>query len=150
MLSALTSFSQGESIRKSVLHEIMTDSLFKSMNSFFEVVIEDFTKQKVTKKNVDKFIEYLSKNSVDEVQSLNFLDPQKTKKDLMIQYIREDLMTLVGSKIVFQFISWDGWDGKTPYVMFRFDLKHKDYDKQFLVIIDTKNKIHSILTVNSR
>ncbi len=150
MLSSLISFSQGELIKNTLLHEIMTDSLFKSMNNFCDVVIEDFTKQKVTKKNVENFIDYISKNSADVVQSVNFLNPQKTKKDSMIEYMREDLMTLVGSNIVFQYISWDGWDGKTPYVMFRFDLKHEDYDKQFLVIIDTKNKIHTIFSVNSK
>jgi len=150
MLPAFLSFSQGESIKNTALHEIMTDSLYKSMTYFCQEVIDDFTKTKVTKKNVDKFINFLSKNSAKEVQSLNFLSPEKTKKDSMIDYIRKDLMTLVGSNVHFQYKAWDGWDGKSPYVMFRFDLVHKDYDKQFVVIIDTKNKVHTIFSVNSR
>jgi hypothetical protein len=150
MLVALNNFSQNSSKKDVIMEKIMTDSLFKSMTTFCQEVINDFTKTKVSKKNVDKFISYLRKNSAEEVQSLSCLSPQKTKKDTMIKYVRDDLMTLVGSNVHFQYITWDGWDGESPYVMFRFDLVHKDYNKQFVVITDTKKKIHTIFSVNSR
>ncbi len=148
LLITLTGFSQKKSNK--TMHEVMTDSLFQSMTTFCQEVIDDFTKTKITKKNVDKFISYLTINSAEEVQSLSCLNPQKTKKDTMINYVRDDLMTLAGSNVYFQYITWDGWDGESPYVMFRFDLVHKDYNKQFVVITDTKKKIHTIFSVNSR
>lgn len=150
LLLTLTTVGFSQKNSKKTTSEIMTDSLFQSMRTFCVEVIDDFTKEPVTKKNVDKFIGYLSNHSAEEVQSMDYLSPYKTKKDTMIDYVRNDLMNLVGSEIIFQYIGWDGWDGKTPYVGFRFDLKHKNYDKQFIVIIDTKNTVHSIFSLNSR
>lgn len=150
LLLTLTTVVFSQKKTNKTMHDVMTDSLFNSMKYFCQEVIDDFTNTKITKKNVDRFINFLSKNSAEEVQSLNFLNPEKTKKDSMINYVREDLMTLVGSNVYFKYITWDGWDGESPYTMFRFDLVHKDYRKQFVVIVDTQKKVHTIFSVNSR
>lgn len=63
LLITLTGFSQKKSNK--TMHEVMTDSLFQSMTTFCQEVIDDFTKTKITKKNVDKFISYLTKNSAE-------------------------------------------------------------------------------------
>lgn len=136
--------------RKKSKSEIMRDSLWNSVYNFCLVVDKYLDKDYVTQVDVNNFLNYVSCNMRDSLQSSEFFVPYTVSKEQAMIYLTEQTKDMIGSKCNYSFISWDGWDGKTPYTGFRFDVSHNGYKDQFLIIVSTTNKVHCIFSVNSK
>ena len=130
--------------------KVMEDSLMKSLTQFCNTTKIFLDKDYVTQTDVNNFINYVYKNMPDSLQSSDFYVPQTVTKNQALVYLTEQTKDMVGQKCVFSLSSWDGWDGKSPYTGFRFDISHNGYKDQFLVIVSTTNKVHCIFSVNSK
>jgi hypothetical protein len=146
VLSVTTSlFSQNKS--KS---DVMVDSLWKSLHTFCSTAEKYFDKEYVTQSDVNNFLTYVYKHMGDSVQSSDFYLPYTVSKNQALVFLTDQTKDMVGSKCDYSFVSWDGWDGETPYTGFRFNISHNGYNDQFLVIVSTTNEIRCILSVNSK
>ena len=131
-------------------NEIMSDSLWKSLRQFCITTEKHLSKDYVTQSDVNNFINYVYKSMPDSLQSSEFCFPYTVSKNQALVYLTDQTKDMVGQKCVFTWGSWDGWDGKSPYTGFRFDISHNGYKDQFLVIVSTTNKVHCIFSVNSK
>jgi hypothetical protein len=145
LLFNLTSLSQGK-INKS---EMMEDSLWRSLSKFCSVTKKYLDKEKVTQSDVDNFLKYVFQHMKDTVQSSTFWLPKDYSKKEAMGLLVDQTRDLINKKCTFKFISWDGWDGKTPCTGFDFDIHHDGYRDQFLMIVDTKDNIYCIFSSNS-
>ena len=130
--------------------EIMSDSLWDAVYEFCSVTKKHLIKEKVSKKDLDNYIKYLSEHMPDSLQSSDFFVPYTVSKAQALENIREQTKDMIGSKCSYSFVSWDGWDGKTPFTGFRFNINHDGYKDQFLVIVSTSNNIHCLFSANSK
>jgi hypothetical protein len=147
VFSITTSFFSQNKKPKS---EIMSDSLWKSLRQFCNTTEKHLSKDYVTQTDVNNFINYVYKSMPDSLQSSEFCFPYTVSKNQALVYLTDQTKDMVGQKCVFTWGSWDGWDGKSPYTGFRFDISHNGYKDQFLVIVSTTNKVHCIFSVNSK
>jgi hypothetical protein len=150
--NTLTKTQNKKSIKTSDenLKKIMDDSLWKCVYEFCSLVEKYLNKNLVTQNDVDCFLNYVYQNMLDSVQSSTFCIPEDFTRIEAIDLVKRQTEDLINKKCVYEFKSWDGWDGKTPFVGFDFNISHDDYVDQFLVIVNTKNKISSIFSVNSK
>jgi hypothetical protein len=147
VLSLTTSvFSQNKKPKS----EIMSDSLWTSVYKFCKTSEKYLDNESVTQADVNNYINYVYNNMTDSLQSSEFCFPYTVSKNQALAYLTEQTKDMVGQKCVFTWGSWDGYDGKTPYTGFRFDISHNGYKDQFLVIVSTTNKVHCIFSVNSK
>jgi len=130
--------------------EVMEDSLWTSVYKFCKTAEKYLNKDYVSEYDVNNFLTYLYHHMGDSVQTTDFYVPFTVTKDESMTYLNNQTKDMVGSKCQYSFVSWDGWDGKTPYTSFRFDVSHNGYKDQFLVIVSTKNKVTSIFSINSK
>lgn len=130
--------------------EMMEDSLWKSLYKFCKTTETYLNKDYVSQVDVNNFLTYLYNHMGDSVQTTDFYVPFTTTKDQAMSYLTEQTKDMVGSSCKYYFVSWDGWDGKTPFTGFRFDILHDGYKDQFLVIVNTKNEVTSIYSINSK
>lgn len=146
VLSVTTSlFSQ-----KKNKSEMMRDSLWKSVYHFSSVVDKYLDKDYVTQYDVNNFLSYVYSHMGDSVQSSDFYLPYTVSKDQAMVFLTDQTKDMVGSKCDYSFVSWDGWDGKTPYTAFRLNVSHNGYKDQLMVIVSTTNEIRCIFSVNSK
>lgn len=129
--------------------EIMSDSLWKSLRQFCITTEKHLSKDYVTQGDVNNFLSFIYSSMLDSLQSSDFCIPYTVSKNQALVFLTEQTKDMVGQKCVFSLSSWDGWDGKTPYTGFRFDISHNGYKDQFLVIVSTTNKVHCIFSANS-
>ncbi len=141
-----TVFSQNKKPKS----ETMSDSLWTSVYKFCKTSEKYLDNERVTQADVNNFINYVYNNMTDSLQSSEFYFPYTVSKNQALVYLTEQTKDMVGQKCVFNWGSWDGWDGKTPYTGFRFDISHNGYKDQFLVIVSTTNEVHCIFSVNSK
>lgn len=130
--------------------ELMRDSLWKSVSKFCTMLSKCLDKDYVTQTDVDNFLGYVYSNMGDSVQSSDFYLPYTVSKNQAMLYLTDQTKDMVGTKCDYSFVSWDGWDGETPYTGFRVNVSHNGYNDQFLVIVSTTNKIRCIFSVNSK
>jgi hypothetical protein len=130
--------------------EVMEDSLWTSVYKFCKISEKYLDNDCVTQTDVNNFISYVYKSMADSLQSSEFYLPYTVSKNQALVYLTEQTKDMVGQKCVFTWGSWDGWDGKSPYTGFRFNISHNGYKDQFLVIVNTTNQIHCIFSVNSK
>lgn len=139
-------FSQNKKTKS----EKMSDSLWTSVYTFCKTSEKYLDNECVTQTDVNNFISYVYKSMPDSLQSSEFCFPYTVSKNQALVYLTEQTKDMVGQKCVFTWGSWDGWDGKSPYTGFRFDISHNGYKDQFLVIVSTTNQVHCIFSVNSK
>jgi hypothetical protein len=130
--------------------KVMEDSLWKSLRQFCITTEKHLSKDYVTQSDVNNFLTFIYSSMVDSLQSSEFYIPYTVTKNQALVYLNEQTKDMVGQKCVFSLSSWDGWDGKSPYTGFRFNISHNGYKDQFLVIVSTTNKVHCIFSVNSK
>jgi len=145
VLSSTPFFSQSKNEKN-----LMEDSLWKSLYQFCITTEKYLNKDFVTQKDVNNYLNYIQTHMGDSVQTTDFFVPFMANKNEAMIYLTEQIKDMVGSKCVYRFVSWDGWDGSTPFTGFRFDICHNGYKDQFLVIVNTTNQIRSIFSVNSK
>jgi hypothetical protein len=131
------------------LKKTMNDSLYAAIMNFFEILNHTIAKEMVTKKDVELFLEYTYKHMADTLQTSENFFPYDDSKENAIKNLRKQTNDLVGKKCKFIDGGWDGWDGKSPYTSYRFDIEHDNYLDQFIMILSTKNKITCIYSADS-
>lgn len=94
---------------------------------------------------VNNFLNYVYSNMPDSVQSSDFCFPYTVFKDKAMFFLKEQTKDIIGSKCDYSFVSWDGYDGETPYTGFRLNISHNGYNDQ--VIVSTTNEIRCIFSV---
>jgi hypothetical protein len=147
VLSVTTSvFSQTKKSKS----EVMRYSLWSSVYKFSLIVDEYLDKEFVQQADVTNFLSYVYSNMPDSVQSSDFWFPYTVSKDKAMDFLKEQTKDMIGSKCDYSFVSWDGWDGETPYTGFRLNISHNGYNDQFMVIVNTTNEIRCIFSVNSK
>lgn len=147
VLSLTTSgFSQSKKPKS----EMMRDSLWTSVYNFCLVVDKYLDKDYVTQTDVNNFLKYVYNNMTDSVQSSDFYQPYTVSKDQALSFLTNQTKDMVGSKCDYTFVSWDGWDGRSPYTCFRLNVSHDGYNDQLMVIVSTTNEVHCIFSVNSK
>lgn len=139
-------FSQNKKTKS----EKMSDSLWTSVYKFCKTSEKHLDNESVTQTDVNNFISYVYKSMPDSLQSSEFCFPYTVSKNQVLVFLTEQTKDMVGQKCIFTWGSWDGWDGKSPYTGFRFDISHNGYKDQFLVIVSTTNQVHCIFSVNSK
>jgi hypothetical protein len=130
--------------------KVMVDSLWKSLYQFCTTAEKYLDKDYVTQSDVNNFLKYVYSHMGDSLQSSDSYIPYTVPKNLALSFITDQTKDMVGSKCEYSFVSWDGWDGETPYTGFRFDISHDGYKDQFLVIVSSKNEIRCIFSINSK
>jgi hypothetical protein len=130
--------------------DIMRDSLWTAVYNFCLVVDKYLDKDNVTQTDVTNFLSYIESNMVDSVQSTESWIPYTVSKNQALVFLTEQTKDMIGQKCNYSFLSWDGWDGRTPYTGFRLDVLHNGYKDQFLVIVNTTNHVHCIFSANSK
>lgn len=147
VLSLTTS---GFSQNKKPKSEMMKDSLWTSVYNFCLVVDKYLDKDYVTQSDVNNFLKYVYSNMTDSVQSSDFYQPYTVSKNQALSFLTDQTKDMVGSKCDYTFVSWDGWDGISPYTCFRLNVSHNGYKDQLMVIVSTTNEVHCIFSVNSK
>lgn len=131
-------------------NEVMRDSLWSSVYKFSLIIDKYLDKECVMQKDVNNFLNYVYSNMPDSVQSSDFCFPYTVFKDKAMFFLKEQTKDIIGSKCDYSFVSWDGYDGETPYTGFRLNISHNGYNDQFMVIVSTTNEIRCIFSVNSK
>ncbi len=145
MFTFNVSFSQNNSMRKT-----MNDSLYKTVYNFFGVLGKTIVKDKVTKNDINNFLTYVYEHMRDTVQSSEDLFPEHYSKSDAIKLLKTQVSDLIGKKCKYIDGGWDGWDGRSPYTAYRFDIEHDNYSDQFVMVLSTKNEITCIYSFNSK
>lgn len=128
---------------------IMNDSLGQAVNNFCIVVQNYLCKNIATQKDVDDFLNYVYTHADDTLQSSESIFPYDVPKDTMIAFLRRQTKDMIGEKCKFEFKFWDGWDGKTNFVGFGFNILYHHRRNKFLMIVDSYDKIHCIFSMAS-
>ena len=145
VFSSTSFFSQSKNEKN-----LMEDSLWKSLYQFCITTEKYLNKDLVTQKAVTNFLNYVYSNMGDSLQSSDFFIPYTVSKNQALLFLTDQTKDMIGTKCDYTFVSWDGWDGKTPFIGFRFNITHSGYVDQFLVIVSTTNEIRCIFSINSK
>ncbi|MFN5182312.1 MAG: hypothetical protein ACK5D5_04710 [Bacteroidota bacterium] len=137
--------------QKKNVKEIMDDSLWHAIQVFENQVKINLENKTVEQKDIDLLVNYFERNFQDSVQTSDFFIPYTATKTQALQNIRKQLQDIVGEKnCEVKFVSWDGWDGKTPFTSLHLDILHHGYKDQAVLILNTRGKISCLFSVNSR
>jgi hypothetical protein len=150
---AITSFEQQSNwsvYSATDLKKRMDDSLWAALTYFEKQVKVQLENKTVSESDIKNLVQYCYENFSDSVySSINFL-PVLMPKDSAIKKTNQQFQDIVGeSNCSVKFVSWDGWDGKCPWTMARYDILHHGYIDQALIIINTNGEISSLFSTNS-
>ena len=130
--------------------EAIRDSLWTAVYNFSKVVDEYLDNDIVRPSDVNDFLSYVYTHMPDSVQSSDSFIPYTVSKDTAFAYLQEQTKDMIGNKCEYTFVSWDGWDGQSPYTAFRLNITHNGYQDQLMVIVSTTDEIHCIFSVDSK
>ena len=100
----------------------MEDSLWQAVINFCAVGEKCLNKEKVTQIDIDCFLDYIHSHTEDSVQPSYKFIPFMATKDKTMEILTDQTSDMIGKKCNYKFITWDGWDGVSPYVMFQLNI----------------------------